>query len=241
LYVADSKLCSKDAMGHIAAHGGPFVTVIPHGRREDTWFRDWAQTHAPAWVEAHRSPGARLEDPDRVWRTFTAPAPSVDGYRVIWVHSSAKAARGTAGRAARIEAGLAAIQTVQARLSSPKSRLKTLVAAEAAATPAPAGAENCVRAAQGRDGALRGGGFAAATRSRVWRTGGERNVGPDWSTMLLKLSYLAVSSVFTVIRLLPVWRLGEGHRDLGVAPPARRPATPDRQAAVDRPRSTGRG
>ncbi|WP_448072409.1 IS1634 family transposase [Georgenia yuyongxinii] len=43
LYVADSKLCSKLAMGHIHAHGGRFVTVVPHGRREDTWFRDWAQ------------------------------------------------------------------------------------------------------------------------------------------------------------------------------------------------------
>ena len=136
LYVADSKLCSSDAMGHIHAHQGRFVTVIPHGRREDTWFRDWAQTHAPAWVEAHRSPGARLEDPDRVWRTFTAPTPSTDGHRVIWVHSSPKAARDAATRAARIEAGLAAIETVQARLSSPKTRLKTLVAAEAAATKA---------------------------------------------------------------------------------------------------------
>jgi len=136
LYVADSKLCSHDGMGHIAAHGGRFVTVIPHGRREDIWFRDWAQTHAPDWVEAHRSPGARLEDPDRVWRTFTAPAPSTDGYRVIWVHSSPKAARDAAARAARIEAGLAAIDAVAARLSSPKTRLKTLVAAEAAATTA---------------------------------------------------------------------------------------------------------
>lgn len=40
LYVADGKLCSKEAMGHIAARGGRFVTVVPHGRREDTWFRD---------------------------------------------------------------------------------------------------------------------------------------------------------------------------------------------------------
>ncbi len=55
---------------------------------------------------------------------------------MIWVHSSPKAARDAAARAARIEAGLAAIETVQARLSSPKSRLKTLVAAEAAATTA---------------------------------------------------------------------------------------------------------
>jgi len=136
LYVADSKLCSAQAMGHINSHGGRFVTVVPHGRREDTWFRDWAQTHAPAWAEAHRRPGARLEGPDRVWRTFEAPAPSVDGYRVIWVHSSMKAANDAQTRAGRIEAGLAAVDAVAARLAGPKTRLKTKVAAEAAATTA---------------------------------------------------------------------------------------------------------
>ena len=136
LYVADSKLCSKQAMGHIASHGGRFVTVVPHGRREDTWFRDWAQTHAPAWQEARRAPGARQADPDRVWRTFEAPAPSVDGYRVIWVHSSSKTARDAQARAARIEAGLAAIDAIQARLTSPKTRIKTKIAAEQAATTA---------------------------------------------------------------------------------------------------------
>ena len=140
LYVADCKLCSKQAMGHIHAHGGRFVTIVPHGRREDTWFRDWAQTHAPAWAEARRAPGARAADPDRVWRTFEAPAPSVDGYRVIWVHSSSKAARDASARAARIEAGLAAIDAVQARLASPKTRIKTKVAAEQAATAALAAA-----------------------------------------------------------------------------------------------------
>jgi transposase len=136
LYVADSKLCSQAAMSHIAGQGGRFVTVIPHGRREDTWFRDWAQTHAPAWEEAHRCPGARREDPDKVWRTFQAPVPSAEGYRVIWVHSSTKAARDAATRAARIEAGLAAIEKVAERLASPKTRLKTRVAAEDATTAA---------------------------------------------------------------------------------------------------------
>lgn len=140
LYVADSKLCSKQAMGHIASHGGRFVTVVPHGRREDTWFRGWAQTHAPAWTEARRAPGSRLGDPDRVWRTFEAPAPSVDGYRVIWVHSSTKAARDAAARAARIEAGLAAIDAAAVRLATPKTRIKTKVAVEAAAATALAGA-----------------------------------------------------------------------------------------------------
>ena len=127
-------------MGHIHAHGGRFVTIVPHGRREDTWFRNWAQTHAPAWQEARHLPGSRLGDPDRVWRTFEAPAPSVDGYRVIWVHSSSKAARDASARAARIEAGLAAIDAVQARLASPKTRIKTKVAAEQAATAALAAA-----------------------------------------------------------------------------------------------------
>ncbi|HEV2085488.1 MAG TPA: IS1634 family transposase [Gemmatimonadales bacterium] len=136
LYVADSKLCSQQAMSHINSHGGRFVTIVPHGRREDTWFRDWAQTHAPTWTEARRAPGARQADPDRIWRTFETPAPSADGYRMIWVHSSSKAARDAQARAARIEAGLAVIDAIAVRLSSPKTRLKTRVTAEQAATTA---------------------------------------------------------------------------------------------------------
>lgn len=140
LYVADAKLCSHEAMGHINSHDGRFVTIVPRGRREDTWFRDWAQTHAPDWTEAKRRPPARHGEPEQIWRTFEAPMPSTDGYRVIWVHSSGKAARDAATRAARIEAGLSAIEALQARLHSPKTRLKTRVAAEQAANTALASA-----------------------------------------------------------------------------------------------------
>ena len=134
LYVADSKLCSREAMGHIAAGGGRFVTVLPRSRGEDRWFRDWAQTHHPDWTEAGRSPGARADDPDQVYSTFPAPLPSAEGYRVIWVHSSAKAARDAASRQARIEAGAAAIDALAARLAGPKCRLKTRAVVEAEAT-----------------------------------------------------------------------------------------------------------
>jgi hypothetical protein len=134
LYVADSKLCSREAMGHIAAGGGRFVTVLPRSRGEDRWFRDWAQTHHPDWTEAGRSPGARADDPDQVYSTFPAPLPSAEGYRIIWVHSSAKAARDAASRQARIEAGAAAIDALAARLAGPKCRLKTRAAVEAEAT-----------------------------------------------------------------------------------------------------------
>jgi transposase len=146
LYVADSKLCSREAMGHIAAGGGRFVTVLPRSRGEDSWFRDWAQTHQPDWTEARRCPGPRLGEPDQVYSTFPAPLPSAEGYRIVWVHSSAKAARDAATRQARIEAGAAAIEALAARLAGPKCRLKTRVAAqdEATALLARAGGERWI-------------------------------------------------------------------------------------------------
>lgn len=47
LHVADSKLCSKEAMSHIASHQGRFVTIVPYGRKEDTWFRNWGPDPRP--------------------------------------------------------------------------------------------------------------------------------------------------------------------------------------------------
>jgi transposase len=130
LYVADSKLCSREAMGHIAARGGRFVTVLPRSRAEDGWFRDRAQTHHPDWVEALRRPPARAGEPDRVYSTFRAPLPSAEGYRIVWVHSTDKAAHDAAARQARIEAGAAAIDALATRLAGPKCRFKTRVAVE---------------------------------------------------------------------------------------------------------------
>lgn len=49
LYVADSKLCSRENMDHIARQGGRFVTVMPRNRLEDNEFRKWIQTNTPNW------------------------------------------------------------------------------------------------------------------------------------------------------------------------------------------------
>lgn len=80
LYVADSKLCSGQAMRHIDSNKGRFVTVLPRTRGEDKWFRDWLQTNQPHWAEAIRLPGERIGDHDRVWSTFPCPLPSAEGY-----------------------------------------------------------------------------------------------------------------------------------------------------------------
>jgi transposase len=140
LYVADSKLCSGQAMRHIDGNGGRFVTVLPRTRGEDKWFRDWIQSNSPQWAEAIRLPGERLGDLDRVWATFASPLPSAEGFRVVWVHSTVKAARDQHARRARIEAGAAAIDELGTKLAGPKTRLKTRAAVEQAAETALAGA-----------------------------------------------------------------------------------------------------
>jgi Domain of unknown function (DUF4277) len=133
LYVADSKLCSRQAMGHIAGRGGRFVTVMPRSRKEDRAFRDWLAHHTPVWTEAARRPGSRLGEPDEVYCTTPAPTPSAEGYRIVWIHSTAKAGRDAASRMARTEAGIAALDALNAKLAGPRNRLKTRAAVTQAA------------------------------------------------------------------------------------------------------------
>jgi transposase len=136
LYIADSKLCSGDAMRHIDGQGGRFVTVLPRTRGEDKWFRDWIQTNTPQWTQAIRLAGEHIGDPPRVWSTLPAPLPSAEGYRIVWVHSSVKAARDQHARRARIQSGAAAIDELGTRRAGPKTLLKTRAAVEQAAAAA---------------------------------------------------------------------------------------------------------
>jgi hypothetical protein len=136
LYVADCKLCSRENMDHIHRLGGRFLTVLPASRAEDAQFRDWLVDHDPGWVEAHRRPARRQADPDEVWWTCPAPWPSAEGYRIVWVRSSSKIDRDAEARRDRIARGIAALDQLNTRLASPKTRIKTILAAEQAATAA---------------------------------------------------------------------------------------------------------
>ncbi len=140
LYVADSKLATREQMAHIHAHGGRFVSVLPRSRGEDSQIRQWAQTHTFDWVEACRRPGKRKEDPEAVWQTAPAPIPTSEGHRIVWTRSSQKHACDAEARRARIERGMLALEAVQAKLAGPRSRLRTLDAVHQAADTALAGA-----------------------------------------------------------------------------------------------------
>lgn len=135
MYVADSKLATKGNMAHIMKNGGRFVSVLPASRKEDGQFRRYLVDHEPAWTEALRR-RRRLDQPDDVYEVTEAPWPSAEGYRVIWVRSSAKVERDAESRRARIGAAIDAIDALNQRLGSPKTRMKTVVAAEKAAAEA---------------------------------------------------------------------------------------------------------
>jgi len=140
LYVADSKLSTREQMAHIHARGGRFVSVLPRSRGEDSQIREWAQSHPFEWTEAARRPGKRQDSPDDVWQTAPAPIPTSEGYRIVWVRSSQKHECDAESRRARIQRGLHALEALEAKLSGPRSRLRTRPAVEEAAKAALAAA-----------------------------------------------------------------------------------------------------
>jgi len=103
LYVADSKLCSHDAMAHIDGKGGKFVTVLPRSRLEDREFRKWIQDHEPAWEKVLDRPHPRKKGGlrDRWW-VFLASLPSAEGWPVVWVRSTLLGLRWAQSRRERI-------------------------------------------------------------------------------------------------------------------------------------------
>lgn len=134
LYVADSKLCSRESLAYLAAQHGRFITVLPRTRREDGWFRRYVQDHAPPWCEAVRRPNPRRRGgPEDVWKVVEAAMPSAEGYRVIWVWNSLMAWHDADSRQARIEKAWLAIEHLQTTLAGPRCRYRTRDRVEAAA------------------------------------------------------------------------------------------------------------
>ena len=123
LYVADSKLCTRDNLGHISAGQGRFLTVMPRTRAEDAWFREHLQTNTIAWQEVHREPHPRRrEAPDVVYEGVESPRRSVEGYRVFWYRSSQKVEQDRQNRRQRLDRAYARLEAVHSRPRPFKSR-----------------------------------------------------------------------------------------------------------------------
>jgi len=129
LYVADSKLCNRPAMKHIAELGGRFIAVMPRSRKEDGWFRDYVQDHRIEWDEVIRRPNPRNQSwSEDVWWVSESPIRSAEGYRIIWFYSQLGAEADERSRLNRMQKALDAMENLKQRMAGPRCRLKTKAA-----------------------------------------------------------------------------------------------------------------
>jgi transposase len=129
LYVADSKLCTRETLKHIHEQGGRFLTVLPRTRKEDALFKAWLQTHTPAWEEVARKPHPRWKDgPPDVVRAILSPIPDADGFRLFWYESSHKQERDVQARRDALQKAWKQLEELAARLHGPRPRFGTRAA-----------------------------------------------------------------------------------------------------------------
>ena len=125
LYVADSKLCSRENMQEIERAGGRFVTVMPRSRLEDEEFREWIQTNTPDWQCVWDRPNPRYNDGTRdCWYVWRAPLPSAEVWSVVWVWSALLTLHQEARRRRNIAAATEQLTQLRERLAGPKTRLR---------------------------------------------------------------------------------------------------------------------
>lgn len=147
-YIADCKLATRDNLDHIAGKGGRFLTILPRTRKEDDTGRAWIASGEVCWIEIARYPGRRKDDPEHLYWAAEAPVPSAEGYRVVWLRSSDKRVRDALARAERIDCARASLSALADKLTSPRSKMRTVAVVQEAASAAiaEAGAARWVRA-----------------------------------------------------------------------------------------------
>lgn len=118
IYVADGKLASSSNLREIANHHGKFVTVLPRTRTEDKRFRQKLRQEGIRWKQIWSVANKRREDaPPDVFYSCAGPHHTSDGFRIIWVRSSAKADHDEAIRSRRLEEARAELLLLSPRLN----------------------------------------------------------------------------------------------------------------------------
>jgi transposase len=135
LYVADCKLASSENLTYIASRGGRFVTVMPRTYKEDGVFRARLRASASSvtWRALYDVTGTDGELLDRL-STSADEMVSSDGYRLLWYHSTRKAALDAATRNRWLQQASAALAELQERLAGPRTRFRQRVQVEQAVT-----------------------------------------------------------------------------------------------------------
>lgn len=123
IYIADCKLCSEKNLDHIHEHGGIFITIIPKNRLEVKQFYEFLKTNPIEWQYAYETPNIRNKTEKVIYKTYEGE-PSKNGYRIIWVHSSAKEKQDKSRRENRIAKADDQLTELSPRLNQYKLKTK---------------------------------------------------------------------------------------------------------------------
>jgi transposase len=123
LYVADSKLATRENMAYLHQRQGRFVTVLPKTRSEDPAFRALVAAGQVTWRPLWEKTNEEGEVIDR-YSISTQPATTAEGYRLVWYHSQRKAELDAVARAGRIERALKELASLRDKLQSPRTRYR---------------------------------------------------------------------------------------------------------------------
>ncbi|MFM7161924.1 MAG: IS1634 family transposase, partial [Planctomycetaceae bacterium] len=124
LYVADSKLATRENMAYIHQRNGRFVSVLPRTRQEDRTFREQLQRGQVQWSPLWTRKDEVGEIEDRY--AFATPVGTTsDGYRLVWYHSTRKADIDALTRTISLERAVQKLHTLKLSLASPRARRRT--------------------------------------------------------------------------------------------------------------------
>jgi transposase len=125
LYIADCKLASAENLAHIQSHQGRFITILPKTRSESRAMmaKLLDQPESLRWVPLYE-----VRDEEGILRhrfqTLREEQLTADGYRLLWIHSLAKAVSDDASRMKSIQRTIDDLMKLRTRLQSPRSRMR---------------------------------------------------------------------------------------------------------------------
>lgn len=128
-YIADCKLCSLENLNHIHANGGTFITIMPKNRKEVKAFHKYLRNHDVDWGSVVLVADSRKKGEFTEYKIHEQ-APTAEGYRLLWVHSSAKQYQDRSRREAAVNKALEELAVICKKLN--KYKLKTETQIEAA-------------------------------------------------------------------------------------------------------------
>jgi len=123
LYVADSKLATRENMAYLHQRQGRFITVLPKTRSEDATFRASVKadevTWKPLWQRTDEE-GEVIDD----YSISKQAATSAEGYRLIWYHSARKEEKDGIARSNQLQRAMKDLAELRAKLQSPRTRYR---------------------------------------------------------------------------------------------------------------------